>query len=132
VGYLALEADHTRFQIALADGYHVHQANSADPRSWDAIGMGRRELVVVAAGNATISRELAPLVEERLPGVIRIVATTDEITKEDFATFGVATVDTSTPSGTEQLVELVFGALGRERRLPVRGLADDEVLSVAA
>ncbi len=50
IGYLALEPDHDRFQIALADGYHVHRANPADPRSWDAIGMERRAVLVVATG----------------------------------------------------------------------------------
>jgi Kef-type K+ transport system membrane component KefB len=127
VGYIAIDPDHTRFQTALADGYHVHQANPADPRSWDAIGMGRRELVVVATGNAAISRELTPLVQERLPGIARIVATSGEVAEEDFAALGILTVDTSAASGNERMVELVFGALGRERRLPVRGLADDEV-----
>lgn len=132
IGYLAIDPDHTRFQIALADGYHVHQANPADPRSWDAIGMGRRELVVVATGNGAISRELTPLVQERLPGIARIVATSDENAEEDYAALGIVTVDTSAPRGAERMVELVFGALGRERRLPVKDFAEGERFSAAA
>jgi CPA2 family monovalent cation:H+ antiporter-2 len=131
VGYIAIDPDHTRFQTALADGYHVHQANPADPRSWDAIGMGRRELVVVATGNGAISRELTPLVQERLPGIARIVATSGDIAEEEFAALGIVTVDTSAASGNERMIELVFGALGRERRLPVPRLAGDEVLRAA-
>ena len=65
--------------------------------------------------------------QERLPGIARIVATSGEVAEEDFAALGILTVDTSAASGNERMVELVFGALGRERRLPVRGLADDEV-----
>jgi S-adenosylhomocysteine hydrolase len=59
IGYLVLEPDHDRFQLALADGYPVHSANPGDPRSWDALAMARRQVVVVvvATGNVAVSRE---------------------------------------------------------------------------
>jgi hypothetical protein len=57
IGYLVLEPDHDRFQLALADGYPVHSANPRDPRSWDALAMARRQVVVVATGNVAVSRE---------------------------------------------------------------------------
>ncbi len=132
IGYLALEPDHERFQIALADGYHVHQANPADPRSWDAIGMGRREVVVVATGHVAASRELTPLVQERLPGVSRIIAVPGPEEVEEMAGLGIVPVDMSMSGGTERLADLVFSALGRERRLPAPGWATEEVLTAAA
>ena len=118
--------------IALADGYHVHQANPADPRSWDAIGMGKREVVVVATGNAEVSRELTPLVQERLPGIARVIALRGADAIEEFAALGMVPVDIAASGGPERLADLVFASLGRERRLPVPGWADEGGLSAAA
>ena len=132
IGYIAIEPDHDRFQIALADGYHVHQANPADPRSWDAIGMGKREVVVVATGNAEVSRELTPLVQERLPGIARVIALKGADAIEEFAALGMVPVDIAASGGPERLADLVFASLGRERRLPVPGWADEGGLSAAA
>lgn len=127
IGYLALEADHARFQLALADGYHVHHANSADPRSWDAIGMGQREVLVIATGNTAVSRELTPLVQERLPGIARVIAVPSAADTEEFSALGMLPVDMSLSGGAERLTDLVFAAMGRERALPVPNLARDEV-----
>jgi CPA2 family monovalent cation:H+ antiporter-2 len=38
----------------------------------------------------------------------------------------------SLSGGTERLIELVFAALGRERELPVAGLAHDEARTLVA
>lgn len=134
VGYLALESDHDRFQLALADGYHVHRANPADPRSWDAIGMERRQVLVVATGNTEVSREVTPLVDQRMPGLARIVAVPRPDDLEEIGALGMVPVDMSMSGGGERLIELVFAALGRERELPMPSLAHDEprVLKTAA
>lgn len=123
IGYLALEPDHGRFQIALADGYPVHRANPADPRSWDAIGLGRRKVLVVATGVTDVSRELTPLIEVRMPGIARIIAVpgADEI--DEMAALGLVPVDMSMDGGAERLTDLVFAALGVARQLPVPGLS---------
>jgi CPA2 family monovalent cation:H+ antiporter-2 len=127
VGYLALDADHDRFQMALADGYHVHRANPADPRSWDAIGMERRQVLVVATGQTDVSRELTPLVEGRMPQIARIIAVPGAHEIEEMAALGMVPVDMSLSGGSERLIELVFTALGIERALPVPGLAQDDM-----
>lgn len=127
IGYLALEADHDRFQMALADGYHVHRANPADPRSWDAIGMDRRKVLLVATGSTEVSRELTPLAQLRMPDLARIIAVPGAEDIDDISALGMVPVDMSLSGGTERLIELVFTALGRERELPVAGLAHDEV-----
>ncbi|TAD73165.1 MAG: potassium transporter KefB [Sphingomonadales bacterium] len=126
IAYLAVDADHDRFQMALADGYHVHSANPADPRSWDAIGIDRRKVLVVATGLTDVSRELTPLVEQRMPGVARIIAVPGPEEASDMAALGMVPVDMSMSAGGERLTELVFAALGRERALPVPSLAHDE------
>lgn len=126
IGYLALEPDHSRFQLALADGYHVHHANPADPRSWDAIGMERRAVLVIATGNITVSRELTPLVRDRLPGMARVIAVPGPEAIEEFSDLGMLPVDMSMSGGHERLTDLVFAALGRARALPVPGLAHDD------
>jgi CPA2 family monovalent cation:H+ antiporter-2 len=131
IGYLALEPDHERFQLALADGYPVHRANPADPRSWDAIGMGKREVVVVATGQIAASRELTPLVQERLPGIARVIALPGPETVEEFDALGMVPVDISVEGGHERLADVVFAALERVRRLPLPGWAEEERLSAA-
>jgi CPA2 family monovalent cation:H+ antiporter-2 len=127
IGYLALDADHDRFQMALADGYHVHRANPADPRSWDAIGIERRQVLVVATGATDASRELTPLIERRVPGLARIIAVPGSQEIEEMAALGMVPVDMSLSGGSERLIELVFTALGIERALPVPGLAQDDI-----
>lgn len=132
IGYLALEPDHDRFQIALADGYHVHNANPADPRSWDAIGMARREVLVIATGQVQASRELTPLAQARLPDITRMIAVPGADALEEFSALGMVPVDMSMSGGAERLTDLVFTALGLERRLPTPSLAHDEPRSLAA
>ncbi|MFU7526986.1 cation:proton antiporter [Qipengyuania sp. ASV99] len=126
IGYLAVEPDPVRFEIALADGYHVHHANPADPRSWDALGMGKREVVVVAAGNISVSRELSPLVQERLPNIARVIALPGAEALEEFIDLGMVPVDVKAPRGTERVIEMVFQALDRDRKLPVSSLSEED------
>lgn len=123
IGYLALEPDHDRFEMALADGYHVHRANPADPRSWEAIGIDRRRVLVVATGQTDISRELTPLVQQRLPDLARIIAVPGPGEAGEMAALGMVPVDMSTSGGVDRLADLVFSALGEVRALPVPGLA---------
>ncbi|KEO85688.1 potassium transporter KefB [Erythrobacter sp. JL475] len=126
VGYLAVEPNPERFEIAVADGYHVHQANPADPRSWDAMGMGKREVVVIATNNVGVSRELTPLVQELLPGIARVIALPGPDGLDEFAELGMLPVDVKAPRGEEQIIEMVFQALGRERKLPVNELTEED------
>jgi CPA2 family monovalent cation:H+ antiporter-2 len=123
IAYLALEADHDRFQMALADGYHVHRANPADPRSWAAIGIDRRKVLVVATGSTNVSREVTPLAQDPLPGLTRIIAVPGPDEIEGMAALGMVPVDTSRSGGIDQLIELIFTALEVERAMPVPGLA---------
>ncbi|MBA4766719.1 MAG: cation:proton antiporter [Porphyrobacter sp.] len=123
VDYLALEPDHDRFQMALADGYHVHRANPADPRSWDAIGMDRRQVLVIATGVTDVSRELTPLIETRALTMTRIIAVPGAEDIDDMAALGMLPVDMSMSGGGERLTELVFTALEIDRALPVPNLA---------
>jgi CPA2 family monovalent cation:H+ antiporter-2 len=132
IGYLALEPDHDRFQTALADGYHVHRANPADPRSWDAIGIDRREVLVVATGDTAVSREVTPLAQQRLPDVSRIIAVSGSDEAGEMAALGMLPVDMSQSGGAERLIELAFAALDRTRALPVPGLARDEAKPLKA
>ena len=126
VEYLALEPDHDRFQMALADGYHVHRANPADPRSWDAIGIDRRQVLVIATGVTDVSRELSPLIQTRAPTITRIIAVPGAEEAGEMAELGLLPVDMSMSGGGERLIELVFTALGVDRALPVPGLARDD------
>ncbi|MFL0355058.1 cation:proton antiporter [Erythrobacter sp. GH1-10] len=126
IDYLAVEPNPERFETALADGYHVHQANPADPRSWDAMGMASRDVVVVASVTLEISRQLSPLVRERLPDVARVIALPGPEGVQEFLELGSLPVDITTPGGTERVIDLAFEALGRERRLPVADRSEEE------
>ncbi|WP_108789744.1 cation:proton antiporter domain-containing protein [Erythrobacter sp. Alg231-14] len=126
IGYLAVESNPERFEIALADGYHVHQANSADPRSWDAIGMGKREVAVIATGNLAISRELAPLVQDRLPNIAQVMAMPGPEAIDEFNELGMMAIDVKTPRGTESIIEMVFHALDHERKVPIPTRSEEE------
>ncbi|MCK0129646.1 cation:proton antiporter [Erythrobacter sp. F6033] len=132
IGYLAVEPNVARFETALADGYHVHQANAGDPRSWDAIGMGKREVVVVATNNLNVSRELAPLVEDRLPNIERVIGLPGPEGLEEFAELGMMPVDVTREGGPDQVVDMVFAALNRERKLPNSNFVNDEAERVTA
>lgn len=132
IGYLAVEPNSERFETAVADGYEVNQANAGDPRSWDALGMGKREVVVIATGNLSISRELTPLVNERMPEIARVIAVPDSDAVEEFNALGMMPVDMSSSRGSEQIVEMVFAALDRERKVPSSGFADNDAERVAA
>ncbi|MEM9312586.1 MAG: NAD-binding protein, partial [Pseudomonadota bacterium] len=130
IEYIGLESGDAAFETALADGYHVLRANPADPRSWEALGMEKREVLVIATGNVTISRELTPLVDERLPDVTRILAVPSANEIEEFDALGMVPVDMSVSGGTERIIDAVFAALDQERRLPVPNLADGEDLAL--
>nr|WP_298931949.1 cation:proton antiporter [uncultured Erythrobacter sp.] len=125
IGYLAVDPNVERFETALADGYHVHQADAGDPRSWDAIGMGKREVVVVATNNLNVSRELAPLVEDRLPNIERVIGLPGPEGLDEFTELGMMPVDVSREGGAERVVDMVFAALDRERKLPGPSRAND-------
>jgi len=114
------------FEAALADGYHVLQANPADPRSWEALGMEKRAVVVIATGDVSISRELTPLVDERLPGVTRILAVPSAKELDEFDALGVVPVDMSASGGAERMIDAVFAALDQERRLPANRHVKEE------
>ncbi|MEM9502058.1 MAG: cation:proton antiporter [Pseudomonadota bacterium] len=121
VGYLAVEANTQQFETALADGYQVHQANPGDPRSWDALGMGKREVVLIATGgDLPLSRQLTPLVQERFPDIVRIVALRGTEGVEEFADLGILPVDVTSSRGIETIVDAVFNELDIERKRPVR------------
>ncbi|MEM7688511.1 MAG: cation:proton antiporter [Pseudomonadota bacterium] len=126
VDYIGLENNDASYETALADGYKVLQANPADPRSWDALGMEKREVLVIATGNVSISRELTPLVQERLPDMARILAVPSAAEIDEFDKLGMIPVDMSASGGAERIIEAVFAALETERKLPVPSLANDE------
>lgn len=125
IAYLALEPEEARFRMALADGYPVHRANPADPRSWEAIGMARRQVLVVATGATEPSRALTPLIAARVPDLVRIIAVPGAEAAREMDALGLVPVDMSQSGGREKLIDLVFAALGHERALPVPGLAQD-------
>ena len=126
IEYLAIEADHDAFEQAVADGYHAHHAHAGDPRSWDSLGMSNRQVVVVATGNLQLTRDLRPLVEERLPDVATLIAVPSPERIDEFEEQGVKAIDVGGRDGRERLVDAVFDQLGHERQRPVPSRAHRE------
>lgn len=126
IEYLAVESDHERFESALADGYSVHHAHPGDPRSWDALGLSKREAILIATGNVQLSRDLHPLVEERLPAVTRIVALPSAEAEDEFEQLGLTPVVVEGEAGYERAVAAVFEAIGEDRAHPLPSRAHDE------
>jgi CPA2 family monovalent cation:H+ antiporter-2 len=127
IGFLAVEPRAEHFEMAVADGYPVHKADPSDPRSWSALGMAKRDVIVVATGNVQISRDLTPLIGELMPNVSRVIALPGPEALEEFIELGMMPVDISAPRGAEQVVEMVFTALDRERKLPVTKRSEEEI-----
>ncbi|MEM1195754.1 MAG: cation:proton antiporter [Pseudomonadota bacterium] len=130
VEYIGLESRDAAFETALADGYHVLRANPADPRSWEALGMEKRQVLVIATGDVSVSREVTPLAQERLPHLVRILAVPSAQDIEEFDALGMIPVDISASGGAERIIDAVFAALDLERRLPVPTLASEEDIAL--
>ena len=126
IDYIAAEADHDQFEKAIADGYQAHHAHPGDPRSWDALGMTRRRVLLIATGNLSLTRDLTPLVEERLPAITRIVALPHGENADEFRELGMTPVDAGGIEGHERVIEAVFDALSQERKRPVASRAHNE------
>ncbi|WP_114521289.1 cation:proton antiporter [Altererythrobacter sp. ZODW24] len=115
IKYVAVEADSRLFENAVADGYHVHHAMTDDPRTWDVLSMGQRQVVVVTGAKMSRVDELAPLAEERLPQVKRIITVDDQKHAPKIKQDGAIPVHVGGQDGTEALLDMVFEQLGRSR-----------------
>lgn len=127
IGFLAVEPRAEHFEMAVADGYMVHKADPADTRSWGAMGMGKRKVIVISTGNIQVSRDLTPLIGEMMPSMTRIIALPGPDALDEFTELGMVPVDISAPRGTEQVIEMVFTALEQERKLPAAKRNEEEI-----
>ena len=73
IEYIAIEYDRERFEQALADGYPVHFAAVGDPRSWQALGVAKRQGVVVSQGSMERVLEIGPLIRDHAPDITRVI-----------------------------------------------------------
>ena len=119
IDYIAIDGDMDRFELALADGYPVHHAMLADPRSWDAVGMAKRQVLIITEVDMGAMRDLGPLVQDRLPGVVRIVATDTADRHTDIAEEGAIPLATGITGGYDLVLERIMRELG----MAVPGLA---------
>ena len=112
IDYIAIDGDMDRFELALADGYPVHHAMLADPRSWDAVGMAKRQVLIITEVDMGAMRDLGPLVQDRLPGVVRIVATDTADRHTDIAEEGAIPLATGISGGYDLVLERIMQELG--------------------
>lgn len=83
-------------------------------------------LLLVAAGKLSVSREFAPLVQERMPNIARVIALPGTEGIEEFAQLGMIPANVRTTRGIESIIEMVFQSLQRESKLPASSLTVEE------
>ncbi|MHB9880800.1 cation:proton antiporter domain-containing protein [Pacificimonas sp. ICDLI1SI03] len=118
VGHVGLEFDNRLFETAVADGYDVHFASPADPRSWQPLSMGDRQVIVLTRLDYEAARDLHPIVEEYLPGLTRIAAMVDGEDGARYGAVGMQAVDAHGEEGDHRLLVHVLRSLGMEDEVP--------------
>lgn len=112
LGYNAVERDQQRLREAVADGYSVVFGDTSDPRLWEPIAMQGRRISVLTAPVYEASHELAPLVRQRYPNLLRFAIVDDDADAQRFRAIGVrAVLDRGFPPGLD-LAVAVLGELG--------------------
>ncbi len=121
IGHVALESDARLFEEAVADGYDVHFATPADPRSWEPLSMGMRKAIVVTRLHLETARALQPVIDEYLPGLSRFAALDAGEDEAAFRAAGMRPVRTHGDEGDARLLTQVLQELGLEdeRAAPV-------------
>ena len=100
IPYTAIEMRHDQFIKANADGYPVVFGDVSDLRMKKNLEMAKRATIVFTIARYEISRELAPIVQERYPNLTRFVAVDNEEDKQKFESLGMkAIVTRSVPQG---------------------------------
>lgn len=114
IAYVGVEPEAGLFERAVADGYDAQFASPADPRSWQALAMGRREMIVVTKTDLETARRLQPLIDEALPGLTRIAALAESGQEEEFRAAGMRPVVAKDGDDPAPLVNAVLTGLGLE------------------
>jgi len=98
--YTAIEMRHDPFIKANADGYPVVFGDVSDLRMKKTLEMAKRATLVFTFARYEVSRELAPIVQERYPNLTRFVAVDNDEEKQKFESLGMkAIVTRSVPEG---------------------------------
>ncbi|MGB7404073.1 MAG: cation:proton antiporter [Pacificimonas sp.] len=129
IGHIIVESDMDSFEVALADGYDVHFAEPGDPRSWEPLGMGRREAIVVTRLRIDRARELRPVIDEYLPGLSRLAALTMDQDADAFRNAGMMPIHVDGDSGDRALLTALLDDLGIVDEYPETSDAADEKLA---
>ncbi|MDJ0625363.1 MAG: cation:proton antiporter [Candidatus Caenarcaniphilales bacterium] len=112
VPYLSVERDYQNFLKARLEGYPTIYGDKADIRFWENLGIERFQYLVIAQPDIEVSRMYAPIVKERLPHLIRYVASRNEQECNEYKKLGnIPVISLGVPSGLE-LSERVLSDLG--------------------
>ena len=114
VASVAVESDAALLERAVADGYRAQLAAPGDPRTWEPLDMGRREVIVVTHPNLALAEELRPVLEETHGDLTRIVALDGEGDHDGFRRAGMQPVAVHGAEGDRRLLGAVLGALGAQ------------------
>lgn len=112
IGYAAIEENPQLLREAVADGYEVIFGNLADPRLWEPVAMGGRQISVLTTPSLDLSTGLTPMARRFFPDLTRIAIVDGPDQAEEFASVGLSPViDNAAPRGL-QAARAVLDRLG--------------------
>ena len=112
VAAMAVESDAGLLERAVADGYRAQLASPGDPRTWEPLDMGRREVIVVTHPDLSLAEALRPILEETHAGLTRIVALDGDEDADGFRRAGMRPISLRGAEGDDRLLDAVLEALG--------------------
>lgn len=100
IGYFAVERDTVRLQAAIADGYEVEYADTADTRHWEPAELSHRAVSVLTSPDLKYLSATAKVIAARFPGLQRIAIVASEESAQAIRELGLnVVVDDIEPRG---------------------------------
>ena len=113
IDYFAIENDSERLKAAIADGYHVEYADSADSRYWEPVELSHRVLSVLTSADLNYLRGSAEVIAMRFPKLQRLAVVQNKQGARAVRGFGLnVVVDDKEPHGVHA-ASAVLRQLGR-------------------
>lgn len=78
IRYFAIERDHQRLRLALADGYEVSYGDGFDVRLWESIDLHERKLSVLTAPDYAVLSQTASLIQQKYPALKRFAVVNND------------------------------------------------------
>ena len=117
IRYSAFERDEKRLRQAVADGYEAWFGDVSDPHLWQPLAGSGYRILVLTAPTFEVSRDLAAIARQLLPGLQRMAVVRDQAEADQFRSIGATPVIAGGGSPGLDVAVAVLGGLdiGAER-----------------